>query len=103
MLKARIDKKKIFQYSAILGIIFSVIIYMIVTNFIIQPGENGDRSEDTSIIMTPTKKVDELNVDIIKDEKFKNLKENTYVEKKIEDLDVGKKDPFSPPVSKIEE
>lgn len=94
MLAARVDKKKIFEYSAILGIIFLIIIYIILTTFVIKPSTEVDSSLDTSVNLANTKEVNELEIDIIEDPKFKNLQEATYQEKDIDELSIGKKDPF---------
>jgi len=94
MLKTRVDKKKILEYSAILGIIFLIMGYIIVTNFILKPGrKSSDKAE--SIEVTPVKKVNNLDIEIIEADKFKNLQENPVIEKELEDLEVGKQNPFS--------
>ena len=68
------------------------------TNFIVKPvDESGDGTSGTEKNITKglIKEVNELNVGMTETEKFKALKENVYIEEKIEDLEVGKKNPFS--------
>jgi len=95
MLTVKTDKKKIFQYSAVLGVIFLIILYLILTNFVIKSSggdsSNGSRKSVTSGIV---KEVNNLDAQVINSEKFNSLKENSYKEIKIEDLNVGKKDLF---------
>jgi hypothetical protein len=66
----------------------------LITNFLIKP-ETKDSSDTNIKKTTPVKNVKEIEVDIINDPKFKNLQENPVIEKDIEELEVGKKNPFS--------
>jgi len=97
MLAQKVDKKKILQYSAILGVIFLIIIYLLLTNFVIKPTVDTTSQTNTtnSITNGVIKEVKELNPAIVETDKFKNLKENVLNEVKIENLKVGKPDPFS--------
>lgn len=98
MLAPKVDKKKLLEYSAVLGIIFLIILYVVLTNFVFKAGTNaeGGPTMETNITGGVIKEVKKLDVQVVETEKFKELKENVLVETKIEDLNVGKKNPFSP-------
>lgn len=102
MLTVKTDKKKIFQYSAVLGVIFLIILYLIISNFVIKPGSSasgsGSRKSVTSGVI---KEVNDLDAEVINSEKFNSLKENSFKEVKVEDLNVGKKDLFTSPRSSV--
>ena len=79
MLTVKTDKKKIFQYSAVLGVIFLIIVYLLLTNFVIKPdGSSSAGGSRKSVTSGVVKDVNTLNAEILNSEQFNSLKENSF-------------------------
>ena len=98
MLTQKVDKKKNLIYAAVFGVIVIVIAGLLLKDRVFTGGGSVDEnffstSAETKITHDSVKK---LKADILNDDRYKKLKNNSVNIKDIADLKIGKKNPFMP-------
>ena len=98
MLAAKIDKKKLMEYGALLAVIFAIIIYVILSNFVFSKKGSGDSQSGGASkgLSVPQREIKKFDAAVIEDDKFKSLRDSNVVQVDVNSLETGKVNPFEP-------
>ena len=97
MLTQKSNQKKNLIYGAVLGVIFIIIAVLLLKDHIFTGSDKKEESSlapqtDFKALDMPTKKFDS---GFLRDSRYRGLKDNSVKIKNIENLKIGKKNPFA--------
>ena len=95
MLAQKTNKNKNLILELVLGLIVLIIVFLLLKSLVFKTGGEDGNGDLTLNTYSSPEKFDPLDVSIFNDPKFEALKDNSSEEVNVEDLDIGKENPFS--------
>ena len=93
MLSQKTNKNKNLVLEVILGLIILIVVFLLLKSFVFKSGGNNNEDIISASFDRP-ESFKPLETDIFNDPKFKKLKDNRAEKIKIEDLNIGRENPF---------
>lgn len=94
MLTQKTNKNKNLILGIVLGLIILIVIFLLLKSFVFHKGGGDNGGEIINSSLDRPESFKPLDISIFSDPKFKELKDNSAKKIKIEDLNIGRENPF---------